>query len=247
MAPLVIPERDDPKALRFDMLMYGIELAFLIGKKYTKARKDLRRKVRAVAGVSNIPEIMAQNELINRILQSDYLETAGINEFENIQENIRNLIKYIPVEHTTYFTNFDDEILSMDWNEADLESDDLKNYKAKAEFYVRQHAHDILFPGYGPLEAKPIQGRGGKFAARPQLVAAFFALPALVKDQRAGGFSRGSHAIGEFFVLYRLDLEAVFPHRSVPDRSRIARAVMSISEKSVPAFSMAYGTAPMAL
>ena len=38
-----------------------------------------------------------------------------------------------------YHTNFDDEILSIDWNESELENDDLKNYKAKAEFYVRQH------------------------------------------------------------------------------------------------------------
>jgi type I restriction enzyme R subunit len=27
----------------------------------------------------------------------------------------------------------------MDWNESELENDDLKNYKMKAEFYVRQH------------------------------------------------------------------------------------------------------------
>ena len=27
----------------------------------------------------------------------------------------------------------------MEWNESDLKNDDLKNYKAKAEFYVRQH------------------------------------------------------------------------------------------------------------
>ena len=27
----------------------------------------------------------------------------------------------------------------MEWNESELENDDLKNYKAKAEFYVRQH------------------------------------------------------------------------------------------------------------
>ena len=144
LAPLVIPERDDPKALRFDALMYGIELAYLIGKKYIRARNDLRRKARAVAGVSNIPEIMAQSELISRILQSDYLENAGINEFEHIRENLRNLMKYIPVEHTIYFTNFDDEIFSMDWNEADLESDDLKNYKAKAEFYIRQHQDNAV-------------------------------------------------------------------------------------------------------
>ena len=48
-------------------------------------------------------------------------------------------MKYIPRIGVKYITNFDDEILSVEWNESDLESDDLKNYKAKAEFYIRQH------------------------------------------------------------------------------------------------------------
>ena len=32
----------------------------------------------------------------------------------------------------------------MDWKESELENDDLKNYKAKAEFYVRQHMDDAV-------------------------------------------------------------------------------------------------------
>ena len=139
LAPLITPEEDDAKALRFDALMYGIELAYLAGKKYGKARSDLMKKVSAVASVANILEIMAQSELIDKILHTDYLENAGINEFENIRENLRDLMKYIPISKVRYDTNFNDEILSEDWNESELESDDLKNYKAKAEFYVRQH------------------------------------------------------------------------------------------------------------
>ena len=140
LAPLITPDEDDPKAVRFDALMYGIELAYLAGKKYGRARKDLYKKVSAVASVAaNIPEIMAQSELINKILHTDYVDTAGINEFEFIRESLRDLMKYIPHEGEVYHTNFDDEILSIDWNESELESDDLKNYKAKAEFYVRQH------------------------------------------------------------------------------------------------------------
>ena len=45
----------------------------------------------------------------------------------------------VPRTGIKYITNFDDEILSVEWNESDLESDDLKNYKAKAEFYIRHH------------------------------------------------------------------------------------------------------------
>ena len=43
-----------------------------------------------------------------------------------------------------YDTNFDDEILSIEWKESELENDDLKNYKAKAEFYVRQHQDNAV-------------------------------------------------------------------------------------------------------
>ncbi len=139
LAPLITPDEDDPKAMRFDALMYGIELAYLIGKKYSRARSDLIKKVSAIAGIANIPEIMVQGELINKILHTNYLENAGINEFEHIRKSLRDLMKYILPNHEIYNTNFDDEILSMEWNESELENDDLKNYKAKAEFYVRQH------------------------------------------------------------------------------------------------------------
>ena len=160
LAPLITPEEDDAKALRFDALMYGIELAYLAGKKYGKARSDLMKKVSAVASVANIPEIMAQSELIDKILHTDYVENAGVNEFEYIRENLRDLMKYIPKTVLRYDTNFDDEILSMDWNESELENDDLKNYKAKAEFYVRQHMDNAAIAKLKsnvPLTAEDVQ------------------------------------------------------------------------------------------
>lgn len=139
IAPLILPDGDETSALRFDALMYGIELAYLVGKTYSRANKDLIKKVTSVAGVANIPEIMAQSEIINQILHGDYLERAGINEFEHIREIIRDLIKYIPHTEIIYNTNFTDNILSSEWNEAELENEDLINYRAKAEYYIRKH------------------------------------------------------------------------------------------------------------
>ena len=110
-----------------------------MGKKYAKARSDLFKKVDGVASVANIPEIRAQSELIEKILHTDYLDNAGINEFEHIRECLRGLMKYLPRNGQVYTTNFTDDILSVEWKESELENDDLKNYKAKAEFYVRQH------------------------------------------------------------------------------------------------------------
>jgi type I restriction enzyme R subunit len=145
LAPLILPDGDEVKAVRFDALMYGIELAYLVGKKYAKAQKDLIKKVTGIAAVSNIPEIAQQKDLIHKILHTNYLEDAGMNEFEHIREKLRNLLKY--VVNPIYLVDtviLADEILSMEWKESELENDDLKNYKMKAEYYIRQHQDNAV-------------------------------------------------------------------------------------------------------
>ena len=139
LAPLILPDDDEATANRFDALMYGLEVAQLAGKKYGRLKSDLLSKVGGIASVANIPEILAQKELINKILQTDYIDNAGISDFEYIRENLRNLMKYLPRGVITYHTDFKDDILDTEWNESELDNDDLKNYKAKAEYYIKQH------------------------------------------------------------------------------------------------------------
>ncbi len=143
LAPLIQPDKDEASAVRFDALIYGMELAYLARKGYGRHKSDLLKKVEGIASVANIPEIQMQTELINKILHTDYVENAGIDEFEHIRVSLRGLMKYIPGGIIKYDTDFTDKILSTEWNESELENDELKNYKAKAEFYVRQHQDNI--------------------------------------------------------------------------------------------------------
>lgn len=145
VTPLILPEKDEVNAVRFDALIYGIEVALLAGKKYPRGYKDLKNRVTAVSSVANIPEIQGQREFIRKILNTDYLERAGMEDFEEIRERLRSLMKYIPTEErNTYITHFTDEILSMDWNKAELDNDELKDYKERAEFYIREHQDNIV-------------------------------------------------------------------------------------------------------
>lgn len=144
LAPLVLPDSEDVSASRFDALMYGLELAYLDGKKYTKARSDLLKRVRGIAGVANIPEIQTKAELIQKLLHTNYLENASIDDFEQIRIELRNLMKYIPKTSVRYDTNFADDILNMEWKDAELENDELANYKAKAEYYVQEHQDNAV-------------------------------------------------------------------------------------------------------
>lgn len=144
LAPLILPYADEVSALRFDALMYGMELADLAGKNYGRAKKDLYKKVKGIAKVANIPEIKEKAELIDKILHTSYVDDGGIDDFEYIRKNLRNLMKYLPKDSVRYDTNFEDDLLSTEWKESELESDELKNYRAKAEYYIRQHQDNVV-------------------------------------------------------------------------------------------------------
>ena len=80
VAPLIRPDGDEISAVRFDALMYGLELAYLAGKNDGRYRSDLLKKVSGIATVANIPEVQNQKSLIQDILNTDYLERAGVGE-----------------------------------------------------------------------------------------------------------------------------------------------------------------------
>jgi len=142
LAPLIYPDKDEINAVRFDALMYGIELAYVAQKKYIRGINDLLKKAKSVASVANIPEIQVQSELLNKIINTDYLNKCDIPDFEFIRKNLRDLIKYIPKNSIKYDTDFEDEILNVKWNDSNLNADELQNYKEKVEYYIKQHEND---------------------------------------------------------------------------------------------------------
>ena len=161
LAPLILPNEDEASAVRFDALLYGIELACLSGEKYGKARSDLFNRVNDIASVGNIPEIQAQKDLINKILHTDYIDRCNVHDFEEIREKLRGLMKYVQKSSLRYDTNFTDNVLEKVKKESQLENDNLKNYKAKAEYYIREHQENGVIQKLKsnvPLTKKDIEG-----------------------------------------------------------------------------------------
>ena len=140
IAPLLIPDQDEVTALRFDALMYGLELAKVSGASMSYAFKDIREKADYLAKhVGNMPDVQAHSEMIQKILKTPFLETAEVSDFEQVRVELRHLMKYIKREYNEYHTSYEDSILSMEWKASELENDDLRNYKEKAEYYIRQN------------------------------------------------------------------------------------------------------------
>lgn len=146
VSPYIMADGDEPSALRFDALIYGLELAHVAGKNDERAKRDLIKRANALSRLigKHIDEIDCRKEIIDKVLSDSYVDGAGIIEFEEIRTGLRDIKSFIKSTVQTYDTNFDDDILSTDWHESELENDDLKNYKAKAEFYIKQHQDNIV-------------------------------------------------------------------------------------------------------
>ena len=140
IAPLILPSGEEVSAARFDILIYQIELAIFSEKSYKRAKNDVLRKADALSKYGTIPAIAHQKDLLEQILHNDYLERAGIADYEDIRVKLRDLIKFIPEsEQVRYDTDFKDDILSIEWNKSQLDNDDLANYKKKVNYYILQH------------------------------------------------------------------------------------------------------------
>lgn len=88
VAPLVLPFGDDPTASRFDQLVYQIELAMLTGKNFKRAQNDIRGKAEELAKLGTIPDVAAQKDLIEEILESNYLDRIGVTGYEELRIKI---------------------------------------------------------------------------------------------------------------------------------------------------------------
>ena len=66
------------------------------------------------------PKSTNQKRSYKSLLKRHNVSNAGMNDFEYIRKNLRDLMKYLPKGGPTYDTNFSDEILSPEWNESEL-------------------------------------------------------------------------------------------------------------------------------
>ena len=124
IAPLLQGDTEDARVLRFDSLMYGIELAHLEGKKTSAGIQSLQNRVGRVAKeAGTIPVVKAQKMWIDRVLDTEWVSDADMNDFESVRKNLRELmIYYQPPKIKVHHTDFEDEILEMKWDGGELEN-----------------------------------------------------------------------------------------------------------------------------
>ena len=138
LAPLILPDHDDPAALGFDYLCYQMEYCYLASTNGKRFVSLIKRKTKALSKMSNIPQIKNNSHLIEKINNEHYVDTADIKTLEDIRLKLRELIKYIQNTRVARETNFEDDFIQVIERPAEL-PDELPNYRKTAEYYLKNH------------------------------------------------------------------------------------------------------------
>ena len=147
IAPLLQLDENhmETEALRFDELMFKLERFTLSGKNRKKGENDVVRKAKALLNYGTIPEVKEQFELLNVIVQTDYIYRAGIDIFEKIRMALRDLMKYIKHDPASqYDTDFKDEKIGTRVNSPRYGEESFLNYKEKVNQYIIKHQEESM-------------------------------------------------------------------------------------------------------
>lgn len=157
ISPLITPIEDDELAKRFDLLMLTIELASLQSNNATKPISRVIDTAEALAKLGTIPQVLAQKDVIDDVRTMEFWEEASLADLERVRIALRDLIRYIERSNQKiYYTDFQDEVLTVAENVSIYNVNDLQSYRKKVEHYLKEHQHEDTLAIYKLRNNKPL-------------------------------------------------------------------------------------------
>ena len=144
IAPLVKPPRDNELAKRFDYLVYSIELGILQSKNVQNNVNIVVDTAEQLNEKYSIPQVKAQKETIEKVQTQEFWDNTNILELNRVREALRSLIQYLDKnKRKIYYTDFTDILSDAVEGEPLYGENDLKNYRKKVEFYLKEHEDNL--------------------------------------------------------------------------------------------------------
>lgn len=140
IAPIVPVTDKDELARRFDYTMYSIILGTLNQTNINRFAVMVTTSCQKLAGKYTIPQVAAQRQLIDRIIQDGYWAEADIFAFDQAREALRELMQFLDNEiQSIYYTHFDDKVVNISVGEPLGGGFGLKPYKERVQSYLHEH------------------------------------------------------------------------------------------------------------
>lgn len=142
IAPLVKSQKEDELARRFDYLVYSIDLDLLQSKRVQTPVNIVIQTAEQLSEKFSIPQVEKQRDIIEKVQTAEFWDNATVMELESVRNAMRGLLQYLDkICRKIYYTNFTDTIIDSVEGEPISGGNDLKNYRKKVEFYLKEHSN----------------------------------------------------------------------------------------------------------
>lgn len=144
IAPLIKPKKEDELARRFDYLVYSIDLGLLQSKSVQTPVNIVVQTAEQLSAKYSIPQVEKQRDIIEKVQTTEFWDGVTIIELETVRNAMRSLLQYLDkIRRKIYYTNFTDTIIDSTEGEPIYGGNDLKNYRKKVEFYLKEHSDKL--------------------------------------------------------------------------------------------------------
>ncbi len=144
VSPLIKPKKEDELARRFDYLMYSIKLGILQSKNVQAPINIVIFTAERLSAKYSIPQVEKQREIIERVQLPEFWEDVTIMELDTVRIALRDLLQYLDkLVRPIYYTNYTDTIVDIKEGAPIYDASDLKDYRKKVEFYLKEHESSL--------------------------------------------------------------------------------------------------------
>lgn len=133
----------DEQAKRFDLLVLHLQLSVLGAEpNFGRLRDQVRQLATALLELTNIPQVKAQQDLLEDVAGDDWWVDVTLPMLELLRRRVRSLVRLIEKsKQFIVYTDFIDELGSV--SEVALSGlsvgADLERFQAKVRVYLRAH------------------------------------------------------------------------------------------------------------
>ena len=144
IAPLVMPEKEDELARRFDYLLYSIELGVLQSKNVQSQVNTVVTTAAALEKKTGIPQVKAQLPLLSRVQTVEFWQQADVMQLDRVREVLRELIRFLDKINTkSFYVDVEDKIIEEKKGDPIYAVNNLENYRKNVEYYLKEHKTNI--------------------------------------------------------------------------------------------------------
>jgi type I restriction enzyme R subunit len=146
ISPLTTTKQTEELAVRFDLLMMNLQMAFLLkDRSLANYTNHLKKIARSLLRKTSIPLVNARINTIQLVLDDDFWSNVSVVRLDSIREELRDLIRFLEkVNQQTVYTDFADEFISeVKEREIVQLSKDLEGYRMRVEKFINENQHHI--------------------------------------------------------------------------------------------------------